>query len=200
MTEPLVTLAAEGVLDLAVLRRLARDAGLVPHLEYGRRGKSQIDLRLAAYDKAARYAPWIVLRDLDNDGDCAGQVARQLLPHPAKLMVFRIAVRTVESWLLSDRQHFKSAFRVDGQSLPLTPDRVDRPKSVLLDVVAKSSSREIKSAMLRRMPNGGWTSGPEYNALLEEFADKAWQPSVAADQSPSLTKARLRIRELAQML
>ena len=82
MTVTAVTLAAEGALDLAVLRRLALDAGLTPGREYGRQGKSQIDKRLLSYNAAARHEPWIVLRDLDMDRECAALLVAELLPAP----------------------------------------------------------------------------------------------------------------------
>jgi hypothetical protein len=200
MTTRPVTLAAEGTLDLAVLRRLARDSGLSTAAEYGKLGKTHIDRRLHAYNNAARHNPWIVLRDLDNDRVCAGALANHLLPAPARLMTFRIAVRTVEAWLLSDHQHFTEAFCVSARSLPTAPEQIDRPKAAMIDAISRSTSRMVREAMLIRLPQGGWSTGPEYNALLEQFARTKWQPRDAATRSPSLAKARLRIQELSKFL
>ncbi len=200
MTVTAVTLAAEGALDLAVLRRLALDAGLTPGREYGRQGKSQIDKRLLSYNAAARHEPWIVLRDLDMDRECAALLVAELLPAPAPLMIFRIAVREVEAWLLSDTNQFKAAFKVAARDIPALPEGLDRPKVALLDAVSRSTNREIRSAMVTRLPNGSITNGPEYNALLEEFAGAAWQPKVAATRAPSLAKARRRIQELSKRI
>lgn len=200
MTTRPVTLAAEGTLDLAVLRRLARDSGLSTAAEYGKRGKAHIDQRLHAYNKAARHQPWIVLRDLDNDRVCAGALAEHLLPSPARLMTFRIAVRTVEAWLLSDHQHFTEVFSVSARAIPAAPEQIDRPKAAMIDAISRSSNRTVREAMLIRLPQGGWSTGPEYNAMLEQFASTDWQPPIAAARSPSLAKACSRIQELSKLL
>lgn len=195
-----VTLAAEGNLDLAVLRRLIGDAGFTPGAEYGRRGKAQIDARINQYNKAARHAPWIVLRDLDRDSNCAGELATRLLKEPSELMIFRIAVREVEAWLLADADRFAQTFKVTLGAIPKQPEGLLRPKAQLLDIVAKSSSRDVKLAMVIRSTNGSLAIGPEYNALLEDFASTTWKPAIAAKYAPSLAKARLRIRELGSRL
>ena len=200
MTEWPVTIAAEGALDLAVLRRLAREADLTLNLEYGRRGKAHIDQRLPAYNAAARHQPWIVLRDLDNDRDCAVELVMHLLPAPARLMKFRIAVRTVEAWLLADHERFKTAFGVAARAIPTVPESVDRRNAAMLEAISRSNRREIKSAMLSKLASGGWHVGPEYNARLEQFASEIWQPRVAETRSASLAKARVRIQELAKLV
>ena len=97
-----VKLAAEGIVDFAVLRRLSREAGLLPGEEYGGRGKSHFDQRIPGYNLAAKIEPWLTARDLDKDAECAGKLAREILPKPAKLMCFRIVVRSVEAWLMAD--------------------------------------------------------------------------------------------------
>lgn len=69
----------EGDLDEAVLRRLAAEASLLIGTVYGKNGKDDLDRRLAGYNNAARFAPWIVLRDLEHDAECA-PVLRSRLP------------------------------------------------------------------------------------------------------------------------
>jgi hypothetical protein len=198
MTEWPVTIAAEGILDLAILRRLTRDVGLTPTVVHGGRGKAQINKRLAAYNQAAKHSPWVVLRDLNSDCACAGELVAKLLPSPARLMTFRVAVREVETWLLADRERFAAVFKVAARALPNLPEQLEHPKAALLEAVQKSSSRDIRSAMVIRPASGTLASGPEYNALLENFAGSEWQPAAAAKRAPSLAKARLRIQELAK--
>jgi hypothetical protein len=198
MTEWPVTIAAEGILDLAVLRRLARDASLSPDKQYGAHGKAGINKRIVAYNAAARHAPWIVMRDLDRDAVCPGELVGRLLPSPAQLMVFRLAVREVEAWLMADTERFAAAFKVATGTISKLPEAVERPKAALLDIVAKSSNRDIRSAMVLRPAGGTLASGPEYNALLEAFVAGDWQPTAAAARAPSLAKARRRIQELAE--
>ena len=112
MTVPVVKLAAEGVVDIAVCRRLLRAVGMEPGDEYGLRGKDHLDRRLAGYNAAAAFGPWIVARDLDSDAQCAAELAGRLLPNPAQYMRLRIVVRSVEAWLLSDPERFSIEFSV----------------------------------------------------------------------------------------
>ncbi|MEQ1718256.1 MAG: hypothetical protein ABL907_20125 [Hyphomicrobium sp.] len=115
-------------------------------------------------------------------------------------MTFRIAVRTIEAWLLSDHQHFTETFFVSPRLLPTAPEQIDRPKAAMIDALSRSTNRIVREAMLIRLPQGGWSTGPEYNAMLEQFAGTNWQPHTAAARSPSLAKARLRIQELSKFL
>ena len=62
-----VTVAVEGPSDLSILRRVLEYAGCTVHVVHGRGGKNQINANLTGYNNAARFAPWVVLRDLDHD-------------------------------------------------------------------------------------------------------------------------------------
>ena len=57
--------AAEGTLDEAVLRRLAADAGIHVGVVFGGSGKPHLKNRIAGYNRAAMFSPWIVLVDLE---------------------------------------------------------------------------------------------------------------------------------------
>ena len=68
----IISSAVEGDLDEAVLRRLVKEQeNAVLKTPYGKSGKSHLRKRLASYNQAARFSPWIVLMDLDHDADCA---------------------------------------------------------------------------------------------------------------------------------
>jgi hypothetical protein len=102
--QPIVTGAVEGDLDEAVLRRILADYGITLGLVHGRRGKAFLLQCLNGYNNAAKFAPWVVLVDLDRDCVCATSCVRQWLNNPAPQMCFRIAVRSIEAWLLADRE------------------------------------------------------------------------------------------------
>jgi hypothetical protein len=63
--------AVEGMIDEAVLRRLVKEIGAMAGPVYGKNGKSFLLERLRAYNQAARFSPWIILIDLDDDDECA---------------------------------------------------------------------------------------------------------------------------------
>lgn len=198
MTTPAVALAGEGVLDLAVLRRLVRDAGLAPGPEHGLRGKNHLDQRMRAFNAAAAYGPWVVARDMDFDAACPGALARGVLPTPARLMCYRIAVRSVECWLLADVEGFSTFFKVAPRHIADDPEALASPKAALLSALAQGS-KDIRQAAVRVTPDGSNKPGPEYNATLAAFVASAWRPGLAQKSAPSLRKARARIKELARL-
>lgn len=182
----IVTLVGEGTIDIAVGTRLAEDAGHSVHRTYPQRGKHNLDRQLPGYNNAARFAPWLVLRDLDTDASCAPTLARQLLPQPARYMSFRIAVRAVEAWLLADTEAFAEFFSVSHTRIPATPDELGDPKRALVDVVALSTSASIRKAILP----GPVTRkvGPGYTGAVIAFVNAHWNIGRARKASPSLDR------------
>lgn len=76
-----VNIVVEGRTDEFVARRLLELVGLVVGTVYGLNGKADILMRLSRYNQAARFAPWFVLVDLDNNQPCTGQAIRLWLPN-----------------------------------------------------------------------------------------------------------------------
>jgi len=182
---PPVTVALEGPTDQAVIERLFLWLGLDLGRVFLCNGKGKLDKRLSVYNQAARYAPWLVLRDLDADAPCAPELIAAQLPGPASLMCFRIAVRAVESWLLADIESMASFLGVAVQSLPASPDLLPNPKRELLRIARRARRRAIREDLL---PADGASAsvGPAYTARLIEFSVRHWQPDAAAERSPSL--------------
>ena len=193
-----VKLAAEGSIDFAVLRRLARDAGFEPSDEHGGRGKGQLDLRLSGYNNAAKFESWIVCRDLDKDAPCPGGLASVKLPKTATYMCFRIAVRSIEAWMTADRIGFANFFHVVESNVSIEPELIEDPKLETLRLLAKSSLRGVRDAMVRKNRDGSLSAGPEYNSLFIEFVTEKWKPERASKSSQSLRRARQRITDLAR--
>lgn len=88
----MIPVLLEGDTDVPVVRSLLALVGRELGTVYGLRGKNFLDERLNAYNAAARYSPWLVLRDLNSDAACAPELLRVLLPRPANHMCFRIAI------------------------------------------------------------------------------------------------------------
>jgi hypothetical protein len=87
----------EGTTDAAVARRLLIEADLEPGHEYVLNGKGALDQRLAGYNRAAGLACWLVLRDLDQDAECAPALRRTLVETPSAHMRLHILVHAVEA-------------------------------------------------------------------------------------------------------
>jgi hypothetical protein len=198
MARPVVTVAVEGLVDQAALARVLGAVGLDVGPVHGLRGKGYLDRQLQGFNNAARYAPWIVLRDLDSDASCAPQLIEALLPTPAQWMRFRLAVREVESWLLADPTGISDYFSVPITAIPADPDRLSDPKREVLAMMRKSRSGEVRRDMVAEDDNSA--IGPGYTARMIEFATTHWRPRQAQDRSPSLKRAIRCLRTLARDL
>ena len=120
--------AVEGDADEAVLRRLVESAGGIVGPIYGKKDKSLLCERLAAYNNAARFQPWVVLVDLDQDEECAPPFRSRCLSRIADLMCFRVVVRTVEAWLMGDRQRLARLLGISEFRVPADPEQESDPK------------------------------------------------------------------------
>ncbi|MGZ3337158.1 MAG: hypothetical protein ACXWOV_18685, partial [Isosphaeraceae bacterium] len=87
----LISGAAEGPTDEAVLKWLLAEAGAVPGAVHGKNGKQRLKRDLRGYNHAARYASWFVLVDLDQDAQCPSALREEWLPDPPPRMCFRVA-------------------------------------------------------------------------------------------------------------
>lgn len=187
--------AVEGALDEAVLRRLVEDEGAVLHRLYGRKGKPHLKQYLTGFNQSARQFPWVVIMDLDQDFDCAPPLKDECLPDPARYMCFRIAVRTIETWLLADNQSIAQFLSVAASRIPSSPETLIDPKHTMIELAQHSRRREIREGMTPRSGSGR-KIGPLYNSQLISFTQTHWKPEVAAGKSDSLRRCRERIREL----
>lgn len=184
------TAAVEGSVDEVALLRIAEFAGIEVATVYVTNGKSNLVRRLGGFNEAARYAPWLVLVDL-NGTSCAPDLLGQILPAPSALMTCRVAVRAVEAWLMGDCDHLASFLGVAASRLPVDPDAVADPKQTLVNAAATSRRRAIREDMAPR-PGSGRAVGPNYAGRLIEFLTDetgGWRPDVAATRSNSLARA-----------
>ena len=77
-----VRLAAEGDTDLSVGRKLLSDARLSVGDQVNAGGKERLDPKIPGFNKTAVFTPWLVLRDLDHDADCAAELVARLVGKP----------------------------------------------------------------------------------------------------------------------
>jgi hypothetical protein len=182
--------AVEGPVDEAVLRRLLRDSGATPGAIYGKRGKDRLVQQVSAYNHAARFAPWVVLMDLDRDADCGAGLKNRLLPDPSPTLCLRIAVRTVEAWLLADRERFSDFFAISLSKVPPNPESLPDPKRTIVELARTSRRKEIRSDLVPR-PESGRPVGPLYTSRMIEYIESTqngWRPAVAAEEAESLRR------------
>lgn len=186
--------AVEGRLDAAVAERLIAHAGAVPAREpFENNGRERLLERVAGYASAARYTPWLVICDLDRDACAPSLIAQHQWDFPPKLC-FRVAVRSIESWLMADTQiaHFLS---VRQSALPPNPDIVPEPKRFLIQLARSSRSAEVREAI--GGPAGTHQIGNAYTLRLRRFVEEIWDPQRAAGRSDSLRRAIAAVERLA---
>lgn len=189
-----INLAVEDALSEAVIRKIFDES----RREYSvgfclpKRGFGYLKNRINGLNSAAKGTPYFVLTDLDND-ECPPQKIASWLGHGRNNnLIFRIAVRSVESWVIADRKSFSQFIGIPIKLIPETPDLCGDPKRELLSLVSKSRKKEVKEAIL---PKKGSTArvGPDYNGMLTYYVNNYWQINEAKDYSPSLKSTILAI-------
>lgn len=182
-----INAAVEGPVDEAVVKRLIDFVGGSPGGVFGKNGKPQLRTRIMGYNNAARRSPWLVLVDLNHDGECAPLLRDEWLPEPAPMMCFRVAVREVEAWLLADRKGIARFLGVPQSVVPRDPEAIDDPKKAMVDLAGRSRWRAIREDMVPR-EGSGRPVGPAYTSRLIEFARELWAPEEAMIASDSLRR------------
>lgn len=190
-----ISVAVEGLLDEAVIGRLIRHVGGQLGTVYGKKGKKFLESKIGAYNLAARHGPWIVLIDLDHEQDCAPPVRARWLPYPTGQMCFRIAVRTIEAWLMADAERLASFIGIHKNRVPANPEALDNPKQVMVNLARRSRLSDIRLDLEPR-PQSGRVEGPAYTSRLVEFVVNHWRPDIAAERADSLRRTMCRLRQL----
>ena len=185
----------EGLVDEAAVRRVFVEFSLAAGAFY-HASVPAFETRLRRFNQAARHSPWFALCDLDRD-ECAPTRLERYLPDPSPGMCFRIAVRSVEAWLLADREGIARFLRVAKASVPVDPEDERDPKSRLVALGRRSRSRAIREG-LAPVAGDRRTVGPEYALMVSEFARDHWSPERAADRAPSLRRTIERCHRFAR--
>jgi hypothetical protein len=194
----LIYLATEDELSEAVAERLVAEANVELEVAVRMRkgGRDYLKGKFAELVNLANSIPVFLLTDLDRL-PCPSALIQiwlrtQLLPSK---MLFRVAVREVEAWLMADHEGFANLTGVPVLRLPSFPESMPDPKNSLLNLVRRYGNREIKRSIL---PDRGSAAsvGYGYNGILSSFARGGWDPDRASQRSPSLLRARQRLREL----
>lgn len=185
-----IRIAVEDELSGNVMARVLHDVLNVPldNLDVqNARGNANLERQFAKLNEAARRVPVVVLTDLDRNA-CAPALRRVWLPRgPAEKMVFRIAVREVEAWLLADRRGFADCLHVSPAKIPRDPEAEPDPKQSVINLARRSRRRSVREGVPPASDSRA-PVGPDYNRLLSEFALEAWNLDIAASAAESLRR------------
>lgn len=178
---------------LALLRQSGREYRVLQKLRRG--GFGYLKSRVRDFNAMAIHVlPVFLLTDLDRH-PCAPALQQEWLPGPVSdRLLFRVAVREVESWLIADQDGLSDFLGISRARIPPDPDRLFEAKGRLLSLV-KTCRKRILRAEILPSPGGTAPIGLGYNHQWTRFVRNYWSAGRAAERSPSLKRAWLRIQE-----
>jgi hypothetical protein len=197
MMLPTIYLAAEDEPGLAVGRKLvAETPPLTVYREENAHGFGRLKNKVLNFQQMGMQGlPVLMITDLDTRPCPSGMINEWLGKAPAPGFMFRICVREVEAWLLSHRTAMAHFLGVAISRIPTAPESLRDPKEILIAVSQHSRHRKIRMGL---KPTGSATIGPDYNRLLCDFICDSWSAEIASQTSPSLARARSRLRQFAE--
>lgn len=185
MRDAYINCTVEGELDEAVLRKIFSECSLNVG-EFHNKSLPKFFNRLKNYNQAALHVPWFALCDLDRE-ECAPARVREYLPDPVPGMCFRIAVRSIEAWLLADREAMSSFLNVSPARILRSPEEYNNPKDALIVLARGSRNKDIRLALASDEKSSRKQTS-EYTRTLSEFAKNEWSPRRARKHASSLER------------
>ena len=120
---------------------------------------------------------------------CAPELIDEWLDHSCHAnLLFRVAVREVEAWMLADRGGMAQFLGISDLLVPAEPDLVPDPKQTLINLARRSRRGALKSAIVPRQGSTA-VQGPDYNGCLGDFVRNQWDSNAARGRSQSLNRA-----------
>lgn len=160
-------------------------------ISYNGHGFGYIKSKINGFNQACKAIPFLVLTDLDNN-HCPMQLKKDWFlsaPHPN--MIFRVAIKEVESWLLADIEGLSKYTGVSNVNFPTNPELENDPKQLLINIARRSKRRAITEDLVPINENA--QIGPNYNGRLMEFVFNHWNIERAMTRSESLRRAYRRL-------
>lgn len=191
-----INLLVEGEIDEVVAHKIVCELGHQVGTCYGKQGSGYIESKIKDFNKSAQNICYLSLVDfMDTKCKCPSEVISTWLPHKNSMMVFRVVVREIESWLLADRKNIAKFLNVSLEKIPLHPEREGDPKQKLVNIARNSRSPKIKSSLVPEQ-NSTAQVGILYTSEMKKFISEFWDIKSARKNSPSLDKCLERLREI----
>lgn len=197
MAQPLeIALVVEDALSLVLMEKVLAHTGrgytvLRPMVE---RGVGNIRKSVVKYQTASHALPHVVLADLDQV-PCAPLLRQQwkvaVLP---RTMLFRVAVRESEAWVLADKVGFAAFAGIPASKIPSLPESLSDPKRALVNLVRRSRNRRLVAELVPAK-GSAVSIGPLYNERMSQFVRESWNVDTAMKHSPSLERTFARLQK-----
>lgn len=188
----------EGSTDIPVVTALMYAAGWADS-EFSvtsANGKGAIDRDIKKYWEAARVLPYVIFRDLDQDGEgCPVTLRAELVEHtPGESpdLLIRIVDQCIESWILADRQ---GVAEFCGRSVASVKPPASHHKPYLLRMMKDAKLKDAVEEKGRELD-----FGPAYALHLQRLMTRHWSIERAAVESDSLRRALERLTDLHDRL
>lgn len=157
---------------------------------YPGRGFGSIKNNINSFNRASAKATYLVLVDLDKE-KCPSKIIRDWLTDSKNdNLLFRIAVKEVESWIVGDVKNFAKFLHLRESKLKTNVDTIKDPKKYIFNLVKESRIRQLSGIC----PEGNGRIGNDYNEKLVKFVNNAWNPRYAMKNSLSLKRTIDRLR------
>jgi hypothetical protein len=188
-------IATEDELSEAVVLKMLSERKISRHAVHSlpKSGFGYLKKNVSKFCNAAQNGRNVfVLTDLDN-ARCAPSLLTDwfsLHERPERLL-FRVAVREVEAWVMADKRSFSEFLGISPAIIGNEVDSIVDPKSYLLRI----SERAKASIKRELLPRKGVLArqGFGYNEVLGSFVRNHWSSTRAAEHSQSLKKALIRL-------
>jgi len=192
-----INLAVEDELTEHVMRALLQATSRPYSVEavYRKGGFVYLKQKILAFNQAARITPYLIVTDLDK-AECPPELIEnwfvcQLADYPLRKnasLLFCVAVREVESWILADRAGFALFLGISADLIPPYPEQIVDPKRALIQLAKRCRHRQTRQDIVP-----GASSilpvGPGYTERLASFVYRRWSVETACRSSPSLQRA-----------
>jgi len=191
-----VDVAVEDELSEFVVLKLLAVANRAYHVgtTYRHGGFGYLRRTINGWNAAAKGKPFVVLTDLDNKPCPAELIGEWLTSAPSPNLIFRVAVKEVEAWLLADVANLAEYLQIGEKHVPQDPDDIPDPKAALIELARLSRLKYVRDSLL---PRQGSTAkqGLGHNECLGSFVRERWNVRTACFRSPSLSRALRRFDE-----
>lgn len=190
MTDIPINLAVEDALSEAVLKEMLKQSQRPFSVGtcLNRGGYGYIKKIMPGLNHAAKGMPYLVLTDLDN-AECPLALISSWLSQPKHPnLIFRVAIKEVEAWLLAHREAFAEFLGISVTLIPGDVDEIPDPKQFLVNLANRSRKRNLRDAIIPA-PNSTAKIGKDYNGQLIQFVQQSWQVEPAQASSRSLQRA-----------
>jgi hypothetical protein len=157
------------------------------HNIFGKRGFGYIKSRITNFNAAAKNIPYLIITDLDQY-DCPPSLCKEWFTFTKNPnLIFRIAVKEIETWLIADRKNFSGFLKIPENRISKEVESISDPKEFIIKLATRSPNREMRSSIVPKLKSTA-KIGPNYNDCLARFIINYWDIDLASMNSISLHK------------